>query len=158
MLLNISRNRRHFGFTLVEVLIAVSLVGVLAAIAIPKYNNYRDRMDQSKAITGIRILQTLITDYFASGGTYPASLADVGNANLLDPWGRPYVYVDLTSVQGNGMARKDHKFNPINSDYDLYSTGKNGVSKTQLTQKDRLDDIVRGRDGQFVGLAGDFSP
>jgi len=91
MLLNISRNRRHFGFTLVEVLIAVSLVGVLAAIAIPKYNNYCDRMDQSKAITDIRILQTLITDYFASGGTYPASLADVGNANLLDPWGRPYV-------------------------------------------------------------------
>ena len=93
MLLNISRNRRHFGFTLVEVLIAVSLVGVLAAIAIPKYNNYRDRMDQSKAITDIRILQTLITDYFASGGTYPASLADVGTANLLDPRGRTDVDV-----------------------------------------------------------------
>lgn len=152
------RLRRLFGFTLVEVLIAVTLVAILAAIAIPKYNNYRDRINQSKAIADIRILQTLIVDTFNSNGTYPATLADIGNANIRDPWGHPYVYFDLTSVKGNGKARKDHKFNPINSDFDLYSMGKDGVSKSQLTQKDSLDDIVRASDGKFVGLASEFSP
>ncbi len=149
---------RVAGFTLVEVLISVALVGVLASIAIPKYNDYRDRTNQSKAIMDIKILQTLIADFFTSNGAYPLTLGAVGNAGMLDPWGSAYVYVDLTSVQGNGKARKDHKFNPINSDFDLYSLGKDGVSKSQLSQKDSLDDVVRAGDGRFVGLAANYSP
>jgi general secretion pathway protein G len=53
-------------------------------------------------------------------------------------------------------VRKDHALNPINSDYDLYSLGKNGVSKKQISQKDSVDDIIRARDGGFIGLAADF--
>jgi general secretion pathway protein G len=150
--------RRLRGFTIVELMIAVLIVGVLAAIAIPAYNRYRDRIDRAKAINDIRVLQLLISDQFASGGALPASLADVGNAGMLDPWGNPYVYVDVTGPGGKGKARKDHKLNPINSDFDLYSMGKDGESKSQLTQKSSLDDIVRARDGAFVGLAADFSP
>lgn len=145
------------GFTIVEVLIVVGILGVLIGLAYPKYQNYRDRFMVSQAILDIKILQLLITDYKNSNGTLPASLADVGNGGKLDPWGRPYVYRDLTGPGGRGAARKDHRFNPINSDFDLYSTGSDGVTKTQLTQKDSLDDIVRGRDGAFVGLAPDFT-
>ena len=143
---------------MVEVLIAVLIVGVLAAIAIPAYGRYQDRIDRSKAITDIRVLQLLISDHIANSGAPPASLADVGNGGMLDPWGRAYVYVDVTGPGGKGKARKDHKFNPINSEFDLYSKGKDGDSKSQLTQKSSLDDIVRARDGAFVGLAEDFSP
>jgi hypothetical protein len=39
----------------------------------------------------------------------------------------------------------------------LFSPGKDGVFKPQLTQKDSLDDIVRAQDGAFVGVAADFS-
>lgn len=146
------------GLTLVELLLVLGLVGVLAAIAMPMYANYRERIKRSTAILDIRVLQTMITDYAASGGAFPSSLADVGNAGKLDPWGHAYQYVNLTSVKGHGSARKDHKLNPINSDFDLYSMGKDGLTKPQLTQKDSLDDIVRARDGAFVGLASDFSP
>lgn len=66
--------------------------------------------------------------------------------------------MDVSGPGGKGKARKDHKLNPINSDFDLYSLGPDGVSKTQLTQKDSLDDIVRARDGGYVGLASEFSP
>lgn len=149
---------RKAGWTLVELMLVVALIGVLAAIAMPMYANYRERINRSIAIQDIKIIQMLITDYANSSGAFPASLADVGNGGKLDPWGHAYQYVDLTSVQGHGKARKDHKLNPINSDFDLYSMGKDGVSKTQLTQKDSLDDIVRARDGAFVGLASDFSP
>lgn len=146
------------GLTLVELLLAVTLVGVLAAISMPIYANYRDRVNQSIAILDIKVIQVLITSYADSGGAFPATLADIDNAGKLDPWGHAYLYVDLTSINGRGKARKDHKLNPINSDFDLYSMGKDGVSKLQLTQKDSLDDIVRARDGAFVGLAADFSP
>jgi len=150
--------RKPKGFTVVEILIAVLIVGVLAAIAIPAYGRYQDRIDRSKAIVDIRVLQLLASDYIADRGVPPDSLADVGNAGLIDPWGRPYVYADLTGPGGHGVARRDHKFNPINSEFDLYSMGKDGDSKKQLTQKPSLDDIVRARDGAFVGLAADFSP
>ena len=68
----------------------------------------------------------------------------------------PYFYTKLAGVNGHGGARKDHKLNPINSDYDLFSAGKNGVFKPQVSQKDSLDDIIRARDGGFIGLAEEF--
>lgn len=145
------------GLTLIELMLVVALIGVLAAIAMPMYANYRERINRSVAIQDIKILQLLIADYAASAGSYPVSLADVGNGGKLDPWGHAYQYVDLTGVGGIGKARKDHKLNPINSDFDLFSMGKDGVFKSQLTQKDSLDDIVRAHDGAFVGLASTFS-
>lgn len=146
------------GLTLIELMLVVALVGVLAAIATPVYTNYREKVNRTIAIQDIKILQLLIADYAASGGSFPASLADVGNGGKLDPWGHPYRYVDLSGAGGLGKARKDHKTNPINSDFDLFSMGKDGVFKSQLTQKDSLDDIVRASDGAFVGLASTFSP
>lgn len=145
------------GLTLVEVMIVLALIGVLAAIAMPMYANYRERINRSTAIQDIKILQLLITDHATTGGSFPASLAEVGNGGKLDPWGRAYRYVDLSSVHGHGQARKNRQLNPINSDFDLFSLGKDGVFKPQLTQKDSLDDIVRAQDGAFVGLAADFS-
>jgi len=146
------------GMTLIEVMIALAIVGVLVSIAIPSYASYRDRIDRATAIKDVGVLQTLIADYRLEMGAYPVDLAAVRNGARLDPWGRPYVYVDLTIVNGNGKARKDHKFNPINSDFDLYSLGKDGVSQPQLTQKDSLDDIVRASDGAYIGPAADYSP
>ena len=148
---------RKAGMTLVELMLVVALIGVLAGIAVPMYVNYRERINRTIAIQDIKILQLLITEYASSGGSFPASLAEVGNGGKLDPWGRPYRYVDLTGANGHGKARKNKKLNPINSDFDLFSTGKDGVFKAQLTQKDSLDDIVRAHDGAFVGLAADFS-
>lgn len=145
------------GLTLVELMIVLALIGVLAAIAMPTYTNYRERINRATAIQDIKILQLLIIDYAVTGGSFPASLADVGNVGKLDPWGHAYFYVDLSSVHGNGQARKNRQLNPINSDFDLFSAGKDGVFRSQLTQKESLDDIVRAQDGAFVGLAADFS-
>ena len=148
---------RSPGFTLIELLLVVGLLGVLVAIALPMYQNYRERIRQAQAVQDILVLQTLIQDYHLDRGQYPEALAEVGNAGRVDPWGRLYIYQELASAPGKGMARKDRKLNPLNSDFDLYSLGKNGVSKTQLTNKDSLDDIVRANDGAYVGLAADYT-
>jgi general secretion pathway protein G len=55
-----------------------------------------------------------------------------------------------------GKMRKDRFLVPLNSDYDLYSMGKDGDSRPPLTAQMSRDDIVRASDGAFVGLASDF--
>jgi general secretion pathway protein G len=147
---------RPAGLTLIELLLVMAMIGVLAAIGLPMYQGYQERILRSQAIQDIKILEVLIKDYAGHSGAPPLSLADIGNGGKRDPWGRPYVYVDLSDTHGKGMARKDRKLNPLNSDFDLYSLGKNGVSKQQISNKDSLDDIVRANDGAFVGLAADY--
>ena len=146
------------GVTLIELLLVLAMVGVLAAIALPSYNGYRERIKQAQAIREITVLQLQIKQYALDHNAYPASLAAIGNGGALDPWGRPYRYLDLTPPKAMGSARKDHRLNPINSDFDLYSVGKDGLTQLQLTQKSSLDDIVRAADGVYVGLAANYSP
>lgn len=150
-------SHRSPGFTLIELMLVVGLLGVLSAIALPMYQNHRERIRQTQAVQDIVVLQALIQDHRLDSGQYPETLAAVGNAGRVDPWGRPYIYQELASAPGKGKARKDRKLNPLNSDFDLYSLGKDGVSKTQLTNKDSLDDIVRANDGAYVGLAADYT-
>lgn len=143
------------GVTLLELLITVAIVSILAAVAISAYGNYRERIRVAQAITDIRVISSKIGHYYLDAREYPESLQEI-NAPTMDPWGRPYKYVDLTAKNGKGKARKDRKLNPLNSDFDLYSVGKDGVTKNQISNKDSLDDVLRANDGAFVDLAANF--
>jgi general secretion pathway protein G len=57
---------------------------------------------------------------------------------------------------GIGGARKDRFLVPINSDFDLYSMGKDGQSAGPLTAQKSHDDVIRANDGGFYGLASNF--
>ena len=148
--------RRVHGFTIVELFIVLAIIGVVAGIAIPRYVDYRERIKVAQAIADIRMLSLLINNYQLDARAYPQNLASVGNANKTDPWGRPYVYVNLQASKGKGAARKNKNLVPINSDFDLYSLGKDGDSSGPLTAKSSRDDVIRANDGRFVGLASDY--
>jgi general secretion pathway protein G len=143
------------GFTLVELMIAVAVVGILASVAISSYAGYMERVRVAQAKVDIVTISAQIEQYYTNAHNYPPSLSDLGTVPV-DPWGRPYVYVDLTALNGNGMARRDRSLNPLNSDFDLYSVGKDGVTKKQISQRDSLDDVLRANDGRFVDLASKF--
>jgi general secretion pathway protein G len=149
---------RARGFTMLEIVIVVAIVGVLGALASAAYGRYRDRVLVTQAVADIGAIATSIRMHEREYRSLPASLGEVGAGNRLDPWGRPYEYVDLATMKGNGKARKDKKLAPLNSDFDLYSLGKDGKSKPPLVTPDSRDDVVRARDGLFIGLAKDFDP
>ena len=138
------------GFTLIELMLVVAIIGTLAAIAIPKFQATIDKARVARAIGDIRTLEIDIDGL----DVLPGSLADVGRGGMLDPWGRPYVYTPFS--KGVGAARKDRFLVPLNSTYDLYSVGKDGATAPALTAKASKDDIVRAADGGYIGLGSKF--
>ena len=143
------------GVTLIELMIAVAITAILASVALSSYRDYLERARVAQAKGDIVTLSSKIEQYYIGASRYPATLGDLG-AVLLDPWGRPYVYVDLTTTIGNGMARRDRNLNPLNSDFDLYSVGKDGATARPISQRDSLDDVLRANDGRFIDLASKF--
>jgi general secretion pathway protein G len=143
------------GFSLVELMIVVAIIGILASIAMPAYQDYLERAKVLQAASDIGGIQAKVKHYFDEERAYPDSLADVGEAGRLDPWGMSYGYYNIDK-NGKAGARKDKLLNPINSDFDLYSKGKNKTYKLAVTLKESQDDVIRGRDGSFIDLASKF--
>lgn len=145
------------GFTLIEIAIVLIITALLVKIALPAYADYRDKASVAQAKGDIRDMEIRINQYYADHKAFPATLADIGKANLLDPWKHPYRYLDVTDIKmTKGQARKDKNLVPINSDFDLYSMGKDGQSAAPLTAQASRDDIIRANDGRFVGLASEY--
>ena len=142
---------------MLELMLAVALIGMLMMIAIPGYTKYVDRAKVSTVIADIGTISLRIDKYrLANNNGLPDALDDVDSEWMADPWGRPYEYLVLEGVKGNGGARKDKNLNPINTDFDLYSKGKDGETVNSLVPKKSHDDIIRASNGRFVGLAEDF--
>ena len=149
---------RFRGFTIVEMMLVVAVVGVLATIAVSSYGRYRERVQILQAASDIGSLQPLISKYALDNNGYPDSLADIDRAGLVDPWGHSYQYISHDDNTTRGQWRKDHNIVPVNSDYDLWSNGKDGLSSPPLTAAHSRDDIVRANNGRFIGLASDLDP
>lgn len=144
-------SRLTLGFTIIELLSVVAIIGVLSAIVIP---HNQEAIDQARVARAIGDLHVIATD-LNSADSLPASLAVIHRDKLLDPWGNPYVYL-LFPAGAKGVppgARTDRFVVAINSRYDLYSMGPDGVSSQPLTATQSKDDVVMGNDGGFYGLA-----
>jgi general secretion pathway protein G len=137
------------GFTLLELLTVVFIIGVLAAIAVIGYFGY---VDKAKVVTAKNELNMLEKEiYIWSLGNpllYPPDLAAIEYDGFLDPWGRPYVYQPDLSVAPRLKAG-----NPINTDYDLYSRGLDGLSVQNIAAPESQDDIIRAGNGAYKGFA-----
>lgn len=152
------RQRRRGAFTLLELTIVVGIVAVLGAIAGPAYNAHVERTRTKTVILDIRWLEDEIEGFELEWEAFPPLLDAIGAGDRLDPWGNPYEYLRVadSGKPGKGQLRKDKFLNPLNSDYDLYSKGPDGDSKTPLTAPASHDDIIRAGNGDFVGVAEDY--
>ena len=151
-------NRPHDkGVTLIEMLMALVIVAVLIAIAMPMIQGVLDKARVARAIGDVRALQTDLQTYEADGRALPGSLSEIGRGDMLDPWGYNYRYLpfpdDGSKPKG---ARKDRFLVPVNSTFDVYSVGKDGGTAAAMTARASQDDIVRANDGGFIGLASKF--
>ena len=71
MFQKIRRHQNKKGFTLIELMIVIAIIGILAAIAIPQFTKYRARAQGSQALSDLRNVKTDMEGYFAENQQYP---------------------------------------------------------------------------------------
>lgn len=80
---------RQAGFTLIELMIVVAIVGILSAIAIPAYQDFTVRSKVTEMVNAVSPCRTLITEYFNTHGVFPtearAGCSTVGTLNAAAP-------------------------------------------------------------------------
>jgi type IV pilus assembly protein PilA len=87
------------GFTLIELMIVVAIIGILAAVAIPAYQDYTIRAQVSEGMSLAAGAKTSVAEYYTQRGTFPADNDEAGMATNTDISGS---YVDQVTVN-NGV-------------------------------------------------------
>ena len=67
----LKKHRNQKGFTLIELMIVIAIIGILAAIAIPQFSSYRAKSYNSASLSDVRNLRTDLEAYYAEWDEYP---------------------------------------------------------------------------------------
>lgn len=67
----LKKHRNQKGFTLIELMIVIAIIGILAAIAIPQFASYRAKSYNSASVSDIRNMRTDLEAYYAEWEAYP---------------------------------------------------------------------------------------
>jgi general secretion pathway protein G len=136
--------RSEKGFTLIEIMVVVVILGILAALVVPRFLDEPDKAKRTKAITDIRGIEQALNMFKLENGFYPTT--DQGLQALVtkpqtgriptrykeggylrrvpqDPWGNPFVYLspglhgefDIISYGGDGERGGEGSNADINS-------------------------------------------
>ncbi|EMT8370647.1 pilin, partial [Neisseria gonorrhoeae] len=105
-------NTLQKGFTLIELMIVIAIVGILAAVALPAYQDYTARAQVSEAILLAEGQKSAVTEYYLNHGTWPKDNTSAGVANPTEIKGK---YVESVTV-ANGVVTAQMKPSGVNNE------------------------------------------
>ncbi|HEZ0583011.1 TPA: pilin [Neisseria meningitidis] len=105
-------NTLQKGFTLIELMIVIAIVGILAAVALPAYQDYTARAQVSEAILLAEGQKSAVTEYYLNHGKWPSNNSSAGVASSTDIKGK---YVEKVEVK-NGVVTAQMASSNVNNE------------------------------------------
>ncbi|HEZ5453253.1 TPA: pilin [Neisseria meningitidis] len=123
-------NTLQKGFTLIELMIVIAIVGILAAVALPAYQDYTARAQVSEAILLAEGQKSAVTEYYLNHGTWPKNNTSAGVASSSTIKGK---YVQSVTV-ANGVITAQMASSNVNNEIkskklSLWAKRQNGSVK-----------------------------
>ena len=126
------------GFTLIEILIAIALVVIMGAIAIPGFLSYLERGRKKATVATLKSVKTNIDVFYSDVGQYPETLKDLikkpQSEELAAHWDGPYLSGKNEPVDGWNIRLHYQVVGEGEHPYELYSYGSN---KGKATPKEK---------------------
>jgi len=101
----VKKNRREFGFSLIELLIVIAIILIILAVAMPKLNRARMYSQEMAAIQAIKTIHQGETQYYSQFGKYATSLAELGpptTGGAAGPGAADLIQEDLATGEKQG--------------------------------------------------------
>ncbi|HFB3958140.1 TPA: pilin, partial [Neisseria gonorrhoeae] len=140
-------NTLQKGFTLIELMIVIAIVGILAAVALPAYQDYTARAQVSEAILLAEGQKSAVTEYYLNHGIWPENNDKAGVASPSDIKGK---YVKEVKVE-NGVVTAQMNPSGVNKEIQgkklsLWAKRENGSVKWfcgQPVTRGNADDVTK---------------
>ncbi|HEZ6417094.1 TPA: pilin [Neisseria meningitidis] len=145
-------NTLQKGFTLIELMIVIAIVGILAAVALPAYQDYTARAQVSEAILLAEGQKSAVTEYYLNHGIWPGGNSDAGVATSSEIKGK---YVEKVEV-ANGVITAQMASSNVNNEIkgkklSLWAKRQNGSVKwfcgLPVTRNNAVNDAVTAANG-----------
>ncbi|EMU2109707.1 pilin [Neisseria gonorrhoeae] len=149
-------NTLQKGFTLIELMIVIAIVGILAAVALPAYQDYTARAQVSEAILLAEGQKSAVTEYYPNHGEWPENNTSAGVASASDIKGK---YVQKVEVN-NGVVTATMASSNVNKEIkdkklSLWARRENGSVKWFCGQpvkreSNNADDVTDDTNGTKI--------
>ncbi|ENV9149034.1 pilin, partial [Neisseria gonorrhoeae] len=136
-------NTLQKGFTLIELMIVIAIVGILAAVALPAYQDYTARAQVSEAILLAEGQKSAVTEYYLNHGKWPEDNTSAGVASASKIKGKYVQKVEVT----NGVVTAQMKPSGVNKEIkgkklSLWARRQDGSVKWFCGQPVKRDDAA----------------
>ncbi|HFB3975885.1 TPA: pilin, partial [Neisseria gonorrhoeae] len=140
-------NTLQKGFTLIELMIVIAIVGILAAVALPAYQDYTARAQVSEAILLAEGQKSAVTEYYLNNGEWPENNTSAGVASPTDIKGK---YVESVTV-AKGVVTAQMASSNVNNEIkgkklSLWAKRQDGSVKWFCGQPVKRDNAKAGND------------